>query len=199
MSLVRPGQLRLASGRLFEPFAQHRPEEFDPYDIAHALSNVCRFAGHTIDFYSVAQHSVHVAEWLPDELKLWGLMHDAAEAYIGDIPSPIKRMISVRIRVGLNWELDTITACEQRLLQQIAERFKLPWPMPLSVKQLDRQMLATEMRDLMRHSDWRRDAEEDNVHPLDFRIVPWAPARAREAFMTAFERYLQLVPQGAVR
>lgn len=200
MSDKHNGCIRLASGRLFEVFGEHQLGEIDPFDIAHALSNVCRFAGHTIDFYSVAQHCVHVAEWLPDELKLWGLMHDAAEAYIGDVVGPIKKAFSVRVRVGLAWELNALTACEDRLLQTIAQRFGLSWPMPSAVKEMDRRFLVTEMRDLTRHhGGWQAEADAYGVKPLDIRITPWAPARARKAFMSAFERYLQIVPEGVIR
>ena len=78
------------SGRQFWP-CDPKPEEIYLVDIAHALSNQCRFAGHCQRFYSVAQHSVIVSEQVPFEHAVWGLLHDAAEAYLVDLPRPIKR------------------------------------------------------------------------------------------------------------
>jgi hypothetical protein len=69
------------------------PKEIDIKDIAHVLSTNCRFGGHCRTHYSISNHSLYVASILPPELKLLGLLHDAAEAYVGDLPRPIKKMI----------------------------------------------------------------------------------------------------------
>lgn len=76
------------TGKKFYPLSP-QIEDICIEDIAHALSNVCRYAGHCRDFYSVAQHCVMVSDWMPS-MKLEGLMHDASEAYLGDISRPLK-------------------------------------------------------------------------------------------------------------
>lgn len=77
------------TGKKFFPLDPN-PSAVDIEDIAHALSNICRFTGHSNHFYSVAEHSLFVADLLPRHLKLAGLLHDASEAYICDVASPVK-------------------------------------------------------------------------------------------------------------
>ncbi len=117
---------------VFEP----GPEMIDIGDIAWALSQICRFNGHASRFYSVAEHSVRGSLHCSFENALWFLMHDAAEAYVGDVPTPLKN--------GAYREV------EERVLRVIAEKYGLSWPMPVEVHEVDARMLATEARALMR-------------------------------------------------
>jgi len=160
-------------GKQFWPLAP-RPQDLDIRDIAHSLSLQCRFNGHCREFYSVADHSVRVAGHLPDDLALWGLLHDAAEAYLGDLTRPLKRQEEAQ------WFNDA----EERLLQVIAATFGLAWPMPEAVRTADDVLLVTEARDLMVEppADWRLAVE-----PLADRIEPLAPAAAEALFLERFE------------
>jgi hypothetical protein len=119
-----------------------RPEDIDPLDIAHSLALQCRFNGHCKRFYSVAEHCLRVLRYVrgttlgPLELEhKWALMHDAAEAYMTDIPRPIKRSIS-------GWK-----GIEEDIERVISERFGIPLPIPDVVKHADGVLLATEARD----------------------------------------------------
>lgn len=145
--------------------------DIDIGDIAHALSHICRYTGHCREFYSVAQHSVLVSRCLPPHLALWGLLHDAAEAYIGDVSKPLKLVIE-----------DSYGPIEERMEAVIAERFGLTTPIPAEVKEADLRMLVTEKRDLMAECDWGRGLPE----PYDFRITAWSPAVARRRFRMTF-------------
>lgn len=78
------------TGKQFFPL-DPRPEDFDIRDIAHALSMICRYGGHAKHFYSVAEHSWHISMHVSPEAALFGLMHDAAEAYLGDMVRPLKQ------------------------------------------------------------------------------------------------------------
>tara|TARA_Y100000310_G_scaffold71589_1_gene67463 strand:+ start:2545 stop:3105 length:561 start_codon:yes stop_codon:yes gene_type:complete len=139
-------------------------------DIAHALSNVCRFTGHCNKFYSVAQHCIHVSSILPNHLKLTGLLHDATEAYLTDISSPLKAV------------LPEYRKLENTMWSVIAKEFCLPDPLPSDIKHADRILLATEKRDLLNHPDeiWSLLL---GIIPLKMTIEPWTPAFAKEFFL----------------
>lgn len=151
-----------------------RPEEIRIEDIAHSLANQCRYAGHVQEFYSVAQHSVLVARIVPREHAMWGLLHDATEAYLVDLPRPVKRYS----RLG-----DEYRDIETRLMGALCVRFGLAFDEPGCVKHADDVLLMTEKRDLMPNSPakWRETAE-----PLPDQIEPWSPRRAKAAFLVAF-------------
>ncbi|TNF35165.1 MAG: hypothetical protein EP329_06525 [Deltaproteobacteria bacterium] len=155
------------TGRRVDPLAPD-PDALDIADIAHALSQLCRFNGHCRTFYSVAEHSVRVARAVPPEDALWGLMHDASEPYLADVPRPLKE------------RLPEYHVAEDRFMQAVAARFGLPWPMPESVHHADTVLLATEARDLMGTdaTTWGID-----VAPLPEVIAPWSPTEAEAAFL----------------
>jgi hypothetical protein len=116
-----------------------QPDMVNEVDIAHALSMQCRFNGHCQKFFSVAQHSVMVSARATSENSLWALLHDAAEAYIGDMVSPIKHMT----------ENEGFRALETRVMRAVCERFGLPIEQPEEIKRLDMEQLAYEFVHLM--------------------------------------------------
>ena len=128
------------SGNFFWPL-EPEPADIRIDDIAHALAAVCRFTGHTTRPYTVAEHSILVGSTLPEgTLRLWGLLHDASEAYLSDVAGPIKKHLA-------NYE-----EIEDRLMQCIAAKFGLPWPMPCEVKVADKYMLVVEQGSLMNYA-----------------------------------------------
>ena len=148
-------------------------------DIAHALALTCRFGGHCTSFYSVAQHSVLVSESVPDEHALTALLHDAAEAYLVDIPKPIKRGIP-------EW-----STFEDRVQSRILARYDCPaLPLDPSIKLADLRALATERRDLMADGPvWGSWIQ--SVEPFESRIDPWSPERSERQFL---DRFFELYP-----
>lgn len=136
------------TGRKFEPMTPTL-DQFDIQDIAHALSMICRFGGHTKRFYSVAEHSVHVSHHCHPDDALAGLLHDAAEAYVGDLIRPIKHQVSML----------PYRVAELNILDMILEREGLPPALPPSVTHADNAVLA---------------AERDHPEIVGGAIAPWA-------------------------
>lgn len=166
---------------LFDP----RPEEVFIEDIAHALSLTCRFSGHINEFYSVAQHSYLTSLRVPPEDALWGLLHDAAESFVGDLSRPLKHHPSMAEYVEV----------EANILRVIANRFGLPEHVPDSVKKVDRTMLLTERRDLLKPLEWTSEEHThwdlDNADKLYEKIIPMSPKEAKLNFLYQFSYLTQ--------
>lgn len=128
------------TGRVIKPLSPS-PRDICIEDIAHSLANQCRFTGHVKQFYSVAQHSILVSEITDFDNALWGLLHDASEAYLSDIARPIKRGASILA--------EEYAQIEERLMFTIARKFGLSWPMPEDVSWADTVLLRTEVKELM--------------------------------------------------
>lgn len=143
-------------------------------DIAHGLAYQCRFNGQTHSFYSVAQHSLMVMALVAPEHRLAALLHDAAEAYLGDMVKPLKTLFP------------EFSAIEARVMDIIGRRFAVDLThLDPSIKRADLIALATEKRDLMPHSTeaW---TTLDGVEPLAEAIAPLSPSAAKAAFLTTF-------------
>lgn len=165
------------TGTYFD-FANPKRETIHIEDIARALSNICRFNGHTKEFYSVAQHSVLVSEACNPEDALHGLLHDASEAYLGDVVTSLKDM------------LPSYKVLEADLQSAIYRCFGLDPEMPASVKYADLSLLAAERRDLMNHGGYSWSVL-DGVEPIGHLIEPLLPKQAYNLFINRYFEILQ--------
>lgn len=185
------------TGKAFD-LLDPRPEQIDVVDIAHALSQICRFTGHTRAFYSVAQHSCLVAEiardlwraaeWhhpCPEIVSLAALMHDASEAYAGDVSSPLKRAMRGEGTVS---EYDVL---EARIQTRIAERFgydRVAVGYGDLIKRADMIALATEHAALF-DGKTPRSWGFELPQPWPYKVEPWSSNMARREFLNAFSFY----------
>lgn len=170
------------SGRKFYPL-DPRPEEISIVDIAHHLSMQARWTGAVHAFYSIAQHAILVSYACLPEDALYGLLHDAAEAYLHDINRTVKRL---PVMVGYRH-------LEDGLQQLILAKFGLHGPMPASVRHADDLLAETERRDLLRPGTVDMDADPSRCAP--WTIKPMPPEAAEAAFL---KRFKQLTSTGYV-
>jgi uncharacterized protein len=152
-------------------FDFHDPVQrtYDIEDIAHSLSNICRYNGHTPSFYSVAQHSVLVANRLPRELQMAGLLHDASEAYLGDVTTPLKK------------KLKDYKYYEDAFMYEISTVYGFDYPFHKEIKNVDQRMLITEAVQFYGQElveDW-----ESYIEPFNLIIDPLPPSEARDLFL----------------
>ncbi len=151
------------------------PRKIDPEVIAHSLANLCRFTGHTMKFYSVAQHCIMVSQVVPPELALQGLLHDASEAFIGDVSKPLK-VVFDHLAPGV------LTDIEEQIHEAIAERFGTDFPHDPAIKVADNIALATEARDLVPASRYWKGMPD----PLPRPIQAMGPRAAKNAWLKCF-------------
>jgi 5'-deoxynucleotidase YfbR-like HD superfamily hydrolase len=178
---MNQGWIQTFTGKKFHPLAA-RAEDVDLRDIAHALALKCRFNGHCRAFYSVADHSLRVSRLLEQQsppLALWGLMHDAAEAYLPDLGGPIKK--SFHIHTGTRME--TFDEAEDRLLAVIAQALRFSPIDYEAVREADYTLLVTEARDLLNATphDWSMTQS-----PLPEPLLPLSWQEAEAAFLARY-------------
>lgn len=169
--------IQTVSGLKF-PLDNIHPEVILIDDIAHALAMLCRFNAQCLRPYSVSEHSVHVSREIRQDLALLGLMHDAAEAYLGDVPGPLKK------------HLPDFCKFEDRLSTAIAAKFAFTIPAEDSqeareLKRADLQLLVDEKAKIMapEPEPWR-----DDLPPVKdpSRVECWAPEQAKAQFLARF-------------
>jgi hypothetical protein len=163
---------RTYTGRKFWPL-NPRHEDVCIEDIAGHLSKICRFGGATRTHYSVAQHSVLASNIVSPRNRLAALLHDASEAYIGDVCRPIKP------------HFQGYADLEDRLMRIIADVFGFEYPFDAEIKVADMRLLVTERRDLM--PDRECPHTETAYRPLDEIIEPWAHETARFHFLQRYQ------------
>jgi hypothetical protein len=166
-------RMHLYSGGRFDPL---HPEvcPFNIKDIAHALSQLCRFGGHTKEFYSVAQHCVLVSRECPAKDAFWGLLHDASEAYLVDIPRPIK------YSPGFKEEYRKL---EGKLMEAITKHYRIDSRQPQTVTDADQRIGLTEMRDLMNTTP----IFPVTNGPIKETVSGWAPKKAEREYLKRFK------------
>lgn len=170
--------IRLLSGAMFD-YNNPGASEVGISDLAAPLSKICRFSGHIHGFYSVAQHLVNTSRIVPEEHALTALLHDTAEAFTNDLPTPLKTAVPV------------FKDLEHSIESAMAARFGFEHPLPDEVKLADLQMLALEKHHLKRdYSTWSVLDGVEWEHLFDrVDLKPWSPGRAEARFL---ERYREL-------
>jgi len=169
-------KILLHSGEYFY-FEEPEKCSFQITDIAHSLSNLCRYGGHCPEFYSVAQHSIYVSYLVPEELHLTALLHDAVEAFIGDMTKPLKEL------------LPDYKILEARIEKAISECYNLVYPLPDEVKQADAKMLVTEQKHLLFNKDpWFGTLGQEPLPRFPGELKP--PALAKASFLSHYWDYI---------
>jgi len=167
--------IQTISGKQFN-FSNIEPEAICLEDIAHSLSNICRFNGHTKSFYSVAEHCVVMSYLVPAEAQAGALMHDAGEAYIGDISTPLKNLAPALCDI------------ENRILVTVLQKYSIDYAAHRGLlKEADLRMLETERLQLMANyliENWECTR---GVEAFDVGLPCWSQSEAKAQFLQRAE------------
>jgi len=162
------------SGRQFWPM-DPKPEDVCILDIANSLGKICRYNGHCKKFYSVAEHSYYVSKYVEPQNALWGLLHDASEAYMCDLIRPLKNEPFAR----------SFRLFENKIIEVIAEAFELGSKMiPYEVKLVDNAILADELEKNNAAPPAPWEGIENTKLNIDFEF--WSPEEAPQKFLNRF-------------
>lgn len=169
------------SGGVFRPFSSECGD-IKIEDIAHALALTNRWGGHTREPYCVAQHCVMAVRHAPAGAEMWALLHDAAEAYLGDVVTPVKARLHV-LKLRDIRKSDFVSAVENPLLRRIGAAFGLAWPIPKVVWEVDQRLRATEARCLLTQP---RTDLDFGAEPYETQIDVWPWRLAEREYLTTF-------------
>lgn len=177
MENVEKAWIQTFTGKKFHLLDPH-PDEIDIRDIAHSLAMQCRFTGHVKHHYSVAQHSIYVSQIVPPEDALWGLLHDASEAYMSDLNRPLKYFTPIG---------PLYLQQEAKVMQALTLVFGIERTMPASVHKADGMLLYAEKEQLLNDSiSWNVKWGGDTT-PADIKIERWSLGRAEQEFLDRFD------------
>ncbi len=174
---LKPGWIVTRSGRKIWPFDPD-PADILIEDIAYHLAGIYRFSGSSR--ITVAQHSYYVSTCVPMAWSLAGLLHDSAEAYLGDVASPVKELP----------EYQEYRLAESRMMAVIASKFKFVWPLPERVVQADRKVAASELQTMTaeQRAGYLDCPKMKATSPVPgLRIPTWTPEEAEQAFLRKFK------------
>jgi hypothetical protein len=169
------GFITTYSGGKF-PYADPESYNFKISEIAHSLSQLNRFTGHSTKPYNVAEHSVRVSYMVPECDALPALMHDTSEAFVGDVASPLKAL------------LPDYQQIEDRVMRAIFKQFGIALPLPESVHEADK--LSCYQEGYLLVTDWRKNLDCSHLEwPFSPPIHCWGPRKSKQAFIA---RYAEL-------
>ena len=177
---MRQNWIETASGKAID-FADIDNNYYDIGDIAHALGQLCRYTGHCRKFYTVAEHSVHMSRLVEPDIALFALMHDAVEAYVGDVSAPLKGLL-------VNYK-----AIEHRIADAVMLQFcgeVLDGERYRRVKIADIRILLTEAEQLM-YSHGENWPLRKKFEPFDIQLACWDCVGAQCAFLHRYKELTQ--------